>query len=171
MSQGESVTESAVKGTGYALIVVTSLVVIARFAGLVRRLKDLKAEDYLLLVAYALFIELSVLYIIITPAVFRLAALQKGLIAPYPTVEQDGHQMQIFMFVTTISLWLCLWMIKFSLLSMYKRFLSGKAYIVAWWTIITCCALVGVSVVEERTDLLVPHRSHPFRDLLLLKPP
>lgn len=138
----DAVTQAAIKGTGYALIVVTSLVILARYAASIRSIRDLKAEDYLLLVAYAFFIELTVLYILITPAVFRLAALQQGTIPPYPTIAEDSRRMQIFFFVTTSSLWLCLWMVKFSLLAMYKRLIGGKAYIIAWWTIMTLCVLV-----------------------------
>lgn len=131
-----------IKATGIALIVLTSLVVVVRFAGSVRRFKDLKAEDYLLIVGYLFFLELSILYIYITPAIFRLAALAAGEIPLYPTVMQDSVQLQIVFFVTTSSLWICLWMIKFSLLSMYKRLLVGKQYLVAWWAIMVSCILV-----------------------------
>lgn len=142
MAHADAIRPAAIKGIGYALIVLTSLVVIARYAASIRRFRDFKAEDYLLIVAYAFFLELTILYIIICPVMYRLAALQEGSIPIYPTVSQDGVRMQIFIFVATNSLWLCLWMIKFSLLSMYKRFLSGKAYAIAWWTILIFCVLV-----------------------------
>ncbi|KAJ5243797.1 hypothetical protein N7489_003893 [Penicillium chrysogenum] len=73
-----------IKGTGIALIVLTSLVVGTRFAGLIRSFKDLKAEDYLLIVAYIFFLELSILYIYIAPAIFRIAAVSAGTIPPMP---------------------------------------------------------------------------------------
>ena len=139
-----NVTAATVQGTGYAMLAVTSIVIIARFAAVVRRFRDLKAEDYLLLVAYAFFVELTVMYIVISPIIFRFAALQAGLLRPYPTLAQDGLRLQIFFFVTTSSLWLCLWMVKFSLLSIYKRFLTGRRYIIAWWAIITFCILVSL---------------------------
>lgn len=141
MSTG-GVTPAAIKDTGYVLIGFTSLVVAVRLAGSIRQVKDIKAEDFLILIAYALFLELAILYIIITPVIFRLAALESGLIPMYAGVEHDTLQIQIFFFVTTSSLWLCLWMVKFSLLSMYKRFLSGRAYITAWWLIFGFCILV-----------------------------
>lgn len=142
MAHADAISPSVINGVGYTLIAVTSLVVIARYAASIRRFRDFKAEDYLLLVAYAFFLELSVLYIVISPVLYRLAALENGAIPVYPTVSQDGVQMQIFVFVCTTSLWMCLWMIKFSLLSIYKRFLTGKAYYVAWWTIMALCILV-----------------------------
>jgi hypothetical protein len=141
LSTGD-VTPTAIKVTGYVLIAFTSLVVAVRLAGSIRHVKDIKAEDFLILIAYAFFLELAILYIIITPVIFRLAALESGLIPMYAGVAHDSLQLQIFFFVTTSSLWLCLWMVKFSLLSMYKRFLSGRAYIVAWWLILVFCILV-----------------------------
>ncbi|KAJ5794334.1 hypothetical protein N7457_000933 [Penicillium paradoxum] len=128
-----------IKATGIALIVLTSLVLGIRFAGSIRSLKDLRAEDYLLLVSYLFFLTLSILYIYIAPAVFRLAAVSAGTLAPYATIKEDGRQMQIVFFVTTSSLWFCLWMIKFSLLAMYKRLLVGKKYTIAWWIILGGC--------------------------------
>lgn len=134
-----------IKGTGIALMVLTSLVVFARFAGSIRRIKDIKPEDCLLLVAYLFFLALSILYIYIAPAIFRLASLEAGLIPYYSTVEEDSVQLQIVFFVTTSSLWICLWMVKFSLLSMYKRLLVGKTYIAVWWIITISCTLVCIS--------------------------
>lgn len=140
-SQG-SFGPKIIQRTGIALIVLTSLVVVARFAGSLRRPKDLKAEDYLLIVGYIFFLELGILYIYIAPVIFRLAALQAGTIPLYATVPQDSVRLQIVFFVTTSSLWICLWMIKFSLLSMYKRLLVGKAYLIAWWAIMGFTTLV-----------------------------
>ncbi|KAJ5747720.1 uncharacterized protein N7511_009416 [Penicillium nucicola] len=136
-----------IKGTGIALIVLTSLVVGTRFAGAIRRPKDLKAEDYLLILAYLFFLELAILYIYIAPAIFRLAALKAGTITVYPTVLEDSVHLQIVFFVTTSSLWLCLWMIKFSLLSMYKRLLVGRPYIIAWWVILVFCVLSIIACI------------------------
>ncbi|CAP92972.1 Pc16g03020 [Penicillium rubens Wisconsin 54-1255] len=128
-----------IKGTGISLIVLTSLVVGTRFAGLIRSFKDLKAEDYLLIVAYIFFLELSILYIYIAPAIFRIAAVSAGTIPPYATISEYGLRLQTVFFVTTSSLWLCLWMVKFSLMAMYKRLLVGKKYIIAWWVIMGFC--------------------------------
>ena len=136
---------NTIKGTGIALIVLTSLVVGTRFAGAIRSHKDLKAEDYLLIIAYIFFLELSILYIYISPAIFRIAAVSAGTIPPYATISEDVLRLQTVFFVTTSSLWLCLWMIKFSLLAMYKRLLVGKKYIIAWWVIMGFCVLVRIS--------------------------
>ena len=146
---GEAITGTfgpeTIKGAGIALIVLTSLVVGTRFAGAIRSYKDLKGEDYLLIIAYIFFLELSILYIYISPAIFRIAAVGAGTIPPYATISEDGLRLQIVFFVTTSSLWLCLWMIKFSLLAMYKRLLVGKKYIIAWWVIMGFCILVRIS--------------------------
>ncbi|KAJ5198022.1 uncharacterized protein N7498_007139 [Penicillium cinerascens] len=117
--------------TGIALIVITSPVVVARFAGSLQRPKDLKAEDYLFIVGYIFFFELGILYIYIALVIFRLAALQAGTMPLYATISQDLLRLQIVFFVTTSSLWICLWMIKFSLMAVYKRLLVGKAYLIA----------------------------------------
>lgn len=134
-----------IKATGIALIVVTTIVLVGRFVGSVRKLKDLKAEDYLLLIGYLFFLELTILYIYIAPVIFRLAAVQAGTIAPYATIMEDSLRLQIVFFVTTSSLWISLWMVKYSLLAMYKRLLVGKVYLIAWWIIVGFCTLVCIS--------------------------
>ncbi|KAJ5827592.1 hypothetical protein N7447_004355 [Penicillium robsamsonii] len=138
---------STIKGTGIGLIVLTSLVIVIRFAGSIRSFKDLKAEDYLLIVAYIFFLELSILYIYISPVILRLADVGAGRIAPYATISDDGLKLQTVFFVTTSSLWICLWMIKFSLLTMYKRLLVGKKYIIAWWVIMGSCVLFIIGCI------------------------
>ncbi|CDM30147.1 hypothetical protein DTO013E5_8165 [Penicillium roqueforti] len=148
---GEAITGTfgpeTIKGAGIALIVLTSLVVGTRFAGAIRSYKDLKGEDYLLIIAYIFFLELSILYIYISPVIFRLAAVGAGTIPPYATISEDGLRLQTVFFVTTSSLWLCLWMIKFSLLAMYKRLLVGKKYIIAWWVIMGFCVLFIIGCI------------------------
>ncbi|KAF9894027.1 hypothetical protein FE257_008999 [Aspergillus nanangensis] len=139
------VTPLAIQGTGYALIGLTTLVVIARFSTSLSRLKELKAEDYLLALAYAIFLVLAILYIIIAPTLFKIKAVQLGQTPPYATLMEDSFKLQAFFFFTTGSLWLCLWMIKFSLLAMYKRLLNGRAYFIAWWGLLGFCiaTLIG----------------------------
>ncbi|KAK4862945.1 hypothetical protein LT330_010719 [Penicillium expansum] len=148
---GEAITgtfgPSTIKGTGIALIVLTSLVVGTRFVGSIRSFKDLKAEDYLLIVAYIFFLELSILYIYISPVIFRIAAVGAGTIPPYAAISEEGLRLQTVFFVTTSSLWLCLWMIKFSLLAMYKRLLVGKKYLIAWWVIMGFCVLFIIGCI------------------------
>lgn len=155
---GEAITgtvgPNTIKGTGIALIVLTSLVLGTRFAGSIRSFKDLKAEDYLLIVAYIFFLELSILYVYISPVIFRIAAVGAGTIPPYATILEDGLQLQIVFFVTTSSLWLCLWMIKFSLLAMYKRLLVGKKYLIAWWVIMGFCVLVWISRMSASLQII-----------------
>ncbi|KAJ5145519.1 uncharacterized protein N7515_000083 [Penicillium bovifimosum] len=136
-----------VKRTGIALIVLTSVVIGIRFIGSIRSLKDLRAEDYLLFVAYLFFLTLSILYIYIAPVIFRLAAVGSGSIPPYATFMEDAEKLQITFFVTTSSLWLTLWMTKFSLLAMYKRLLVGKQYLLAWWIITGACTLFIIGCI------------------------
>ncbi|KAJ5436960.1 hypothetical protein N7445_007845 [Penicillium cf. griseofulvum] len=136
-----------IKGTGIALIVLTSLVIAARFAGSIRSFKDIKTEDYLLLVAYIFFLELSILYIYISPVILRIAEVTAGTIPPYATLPDDGLKLQTVFFVTTSSLWICLWMIKFSLLAMYKRLLVGRKYLIAWWIIMVFCVLFIIGCI------------------------
>lgn len=152
-----------IKGTGIALIVLTSLVLGARFAGSIQRFSDLKAEDYFLLIGYLFFLTLSILYIYIAPVILRLAALGAGKIGPYATYLEDARELQVVFFVTTSAFWLCLWMIKFSLLAMYKRLLVGRNYIIAWWVIVGFCVLVSVPslAVLPRTDMHFQSLSSP----------
>lgn len=139
---GNYVTANTVRGTGYALIAFTTIVVMTRFATNLSRIKELKAEDYLLALAYLIFLVLAILYIIIAPVLFKIKAVQEGQIQPYPTLLDDSIKLQSFFFFATGSLWMCLWMIKFSLLAMYKRLLNGRAYFIAWWALVGFCIAV-----------------------------
>ncbi|KAJ5576441.1 hypothetical protein N7535_003367 [Penicillium sp. DV-2018c] len=138
---------STIKGTGIALIVLTSIVVGIRFIGSIRSIADLKAEDCLLCVAYLFFLTLSILYIYIAPVIFRLAAAKTEPTPLYTTFMEDARKLQITFFVTTSSLWLTLWMTKFSLLAMYKRLLVGKQYLLAWWIITGGCILFLIGCI------------------------
>jgi hypothetical protein len=166
---------STVKGTGIALIVLTSIIVGIRFIGSVRNLKDLRAEDYLLFVAYLFFLTLSILYIYISPVIFRLAAVGAGSIPLYATFMEDARKLQIVFFVTTSSLWLTLWMIKFSLLAMYKRLLVGKQYLLAWWIITGACILVRFALFSASSQsdkrFLVHHWLHSLVLVFVLEFP
>ncbi|GAB1213146.1 hypothetical protein ATERTT37_002295 [Aspergillus terreus] len=133
---GSNVTSETIRGSGYALIVLTTLIVITRFGTTLSRIKELKAEDYLLAFAYLLFLVLAILYIIIAPTLYKIKAVQLQLIQPYPELPEDSLKLQIFFFFATGSLWLCLWMVKFSLLAMYKRLLNGRVYFIAWWALL-----------------------------------
>ncbi|KAG2416114.1 hypothetical protein HFD88_007306 [Aspergillus terreus] len=118
---------------------------VTRFGTTLSRIKELKAEDYLLAIAYLLFLVLAILYIIIAPTLYKIKAVQLQLIQPYPELPEDSLKLQIFFFFATGSLWLCLWMVKFSLLAMYKRLLNGRAYFIAWWALLGFCiaTLIG----------------------------
>ncbi|EAU31475.1 predicted protein [Aspergillus terreus NIH2624] len=142
---GSNVTSETIRGSGYALIVLTTLIVITRFGTTLSRIKELKAEDYLLAFAYLLFLVLAILYIIIAPTLYKIKAVQLQLIQPYPELPEDSLKLQIFFFFATGSLWLCLWMVKFSLLAMYKRLLNGRVYFIAWWALLGFCiaTLIG----------------------------
>jgi hypothetical protein len=142
------VTEHQLLNTSYALIAVTSVFAIARLTTRVLHAKAWVVEDYLVYLAFAFYIAMSVLYIVVTPAMFRLAKVTSGTIPPYPTLITDALFITKIFFANSMVFWFVLWSIKFSLLALYRRLMVGlhNAYMKAWWGVFVFCALVRRSL-------------------------
>lgn len=133
-------TERVLNNTAYALIVITSATVIARFSIRVCKRKPFQVEDVLVGLAYACFLALTISYLIVTPPLYRLANVQTH---PYPEMMDDALLVIKIFFYSTMLLWATLWAVKFSLLALYRRLMTGlRAYIFLWWILVIFCALV-----------------------------
>lgn len=97
---------------------------------------------------------MSIGYICVTPAVYRISAVGSGDRAPYPTLKDDiGYLNKIF-FPNTFLLWTTLWLVKLALLLQCRR-LIDRLYtqVVIWRCIVGFTALVYVGcIVSEFTS-------------------
>lgn len=130
------------------MLAMTSTVFIARIGVQVWRRKPIEVQDILLYIAFAAYLAFTILYIVITPIFFKLQALQAGRIAPWPTMMEDIIFAAKVMWQSGMEYWTCLWFVKFSLLALYKKLLSGmpKKYLWIWWfTLIFCIVVSNIS--------------------------
>ena len=138
------VTQVSLEATGIALIVFTSLIAALRLFLTTQQQCRIRWDDGWLLAAYIVFLMLSVLYLVATPTMFKLEDVTTGKVQPYPTFTEDGLFIQKIFFVTTSGLWVSLWCVKFSLMAVYRRLMTGlKHYIRLWWVLVVFCFMVG----------------------------
>jgi magnesium-transporting ATPase (P-type) len=138
------VTSSHLLSTSYAMMALTSMFVLARIAVQILHPKKLAPEDYLIYLAYVLYVVMSVLYILVTPPMYRLSDFISGKSPVYPLLMDDSMFIIKAFFANTMIFWCVLWMVKFSLLALYKRLLVGLhiVYIKIWWGVVCFCVLV-----------------------------
>lgn len=157
---GAEVTEGSLHAAGIAMLVLTTFVLVLRILGNIQlwhegRLtvngqwwREIRMEDFWLLLCYLFFVAVCVLYLYIVPAFFRLTYLGEGLIPPYATANDDALFIQKGLFAASACLWFCLWSAKFSLLCMYKKLFDKLTrYIQLWWAIVIFSALALVGCI------------------------
>jgi hypothetical protein len=99
------VTMGTLRGTGYALMVITTIVTAIRLSAPLMNPKTFQWDDGFLLAAYIFFLVVSILYQVVANTMFRLQAVEEGGIPPYETITDDVLFMQKVFFVVTSSLW------------------------------------------------------------------
>lgn len=139
------VSKQQLLNTSYGMIALTSAFVLARVAIQVSRPKKLGVEDYLVYVSYAFYLAMSILYIVVTPPLFKISDVTSGKAPPYPTILDDTLFLIKVFFANTTIFWLVLWTVKFSLLALYRRLMVGlkSTYIMLWWAVFAFCVLVS----------------------------
>ena len=103
------VTADMLLRTAYAMIAVTTLVFVARTATRIWRPKPLAAEDYILLLAYLLFLSTTITYIVVTPYMYRISDVTLGKAPPYAEILDDSLFMIKIFFANTMLFWFALW--------------------------------------------------------------
>jgi hypothetical protein len=162
-SQSENyITEDHLLQTCYAMLALGSVFVLARFVTtqLVRPTRFL-VQDLWVYFAYALFVAMTVLYIVVIPTLYRITAVSEGQSPPYATILEDSNFLIRVFFTTAILFWSVLWAIKLSFLALYKKLLDGlhNVYIKLWWAVVVFCFLVSALVHCQdgsTTDLRSP---------------
>lgn len=139
------VTKQQLLSTSYAMIALTSLFALVRIGIQTTRPKKLVAEDYLMYLAFAFYIAMAVMYIVVTPAMFRISGVMSGASPPYATLLDDSLFIIKIFFANTMMFWLVLWTVKFSLLTLYRRLMLGlsSVYMKLWWAVFGFCVLVS----------------------------
>ena len=134
--------------TDYAMMALTSTVFVARVSVQVWRRKAIEWHDGWLYVAFAAYLALCILYTHITPTLFKIEQLTKGEIQYWEGMQKDIKLTTEVIFSSGTMFWTCLWCIKFSLLSLYKKLLVGlsNTWIYLYWGILVFCVLVRNSV-------------------------
>ncbi|KAM0324374.1 hypothetical protein ACHAQA_008155 [Verticillium albo-atrum] len=145
-----SLDNTALQATGICMIILTSLVFGFRLViGLLER-RQLAWEDGWLAAAYIVFLVISILYMLAGPTIFRLEDLAAGRIPMYATVLDDSLQIQKTFFVTTSGLWISLWLVKGSLLAVYKRLMANlRLYTILWWVTVVICILTLAGAITS----------------------
>ncbi|KAK7547085.1 hypothetical protein BKA81DRAFT_331784 [Phyllosticta paracitricarpa] len=142
------ITAEDLRHTGIAFLVLTTTVVIARFALRVWKKKPLQIEDVLVFISYLFFLALTTCYIAVTPYMFRVYAVSEGKMERYDGLEDEAKIVIKIFFCSSMLLWCTLWSVKFSLLALYRRLMNGlKAYITLWWCLVIFCAVTLVGAI------------------------
>jgi hypothetical protein len=131
--------------TGYAMVAVTSVFVIARAAIQVVRKKKMEVQDFLVYASFIFYVSVCSLYLFMAPRLFNFNDVMAGKAEPWPTIQHDAVVMYSSFFVNTLLFWTCLWCAKFSLLVLYRKLMVGLPYIYmrVWWGVVAFCLLVS----------------------------
>ncbi|KAL2202670.1 hypothetical protein CC79DRAFT_1372833 [Sarocladium strictum] len=145
----EVIDITALRAVGITMILLASTIFLARlYLGIIKR-RVFAYEDFWLVLAYVFFLTTSSLYLYLAPYIFKLQHLGEGRIPPYETFLDDVLLCRSVFFFTTIGLSACLYSVKASLLSLYKRLLQGGAmmFVVLWWVVVAVCFLAFVASI------------------------
>ncbi|KAI8938476.1 hypothetical protein NX059_004368 [Plenodomus lindquistii] len=148
-----ALTETTLQGAGIGLMVWTTLIIGARLILRSEKKARIQWDEFWLLAAYFLFVSITGVYVRQTKLMFRLLAVQEGLLAPYEGIADDAFFAQKMFFFTSPGLWLTLWSVKFSLLAFYRRIMVNVwSYIRLWWIVVAYCILtLALSIVLHIT--------------------
>jgi hypothetical protein len=144
-SKTNGFTQGTVLKVAYVELAFTSSVMLARLALNIMRPKRLTPSDYFVFVAFAVFVTKCSLYIAVSPYMQRVYGVLNGETQLYPELNKDKVIMTKMIFAAFCLFWPILWAVKFSLLFLYRRLLTGvsRRYPVTWWCIATLCLVVS----------------------------
>ncbi|ETN43879.1 uncharacterized protein HMPREF1541_11010 [Cyphellophora europaea CBS 101466] len=142
------VTSGLLLRTAYAMIATTTLVFVGRAATRIWRPKRIMAEDYILLLAYLFFLSTTILYIVVTPTMYRVSDVVAGKIPPYAELADDSLFMIKIFFANSMMFWFTLWSVKFAFLALYYRLMTGiKRYMQLWWGVLAFSVLTLIGCI------------------------
>lgn len=141
----ELVSEKHFHEVTYAMVVLASLFTAGRIGVQIWKRAAMQLQDYLIYTAYLFFLAMSICYLVIVPTIYKIGRVSNGSMPPWPTMATDLVLYIRIMFVTTTLFWLSLWLVKLSLLALYKKLLTGLPimYIRFWWAVLVFCLIVS----------------------------
>jgi hypothetical protein len=146
-SSNDYVTLSLLTSTGIAMISVASGFMMARCVARWYKVWRFQVEDFWMLLAFIFFLAMSIAYLAVGPALFRVLAVAAGEEPIYPTILSDEDSTTKVFFANSLLLWATLWSVKFSLLFLYRRLMTGlPRYVRWWWGILAFCVVVITSL-------------------------
>lgn len=140
-----TLTVTSLMATGIAMAILTTTVFGAHMYLACIKQRKFAWEDGWLAAAYVVFVVITSLYLNAADVIFKMEGLAEGKVLPYEPEKMaaDGLHIQKTFFVTTSGLWICLWLIKASLLSLYKRLMNNlRLYLILWWIVVVICVIV-----------------------------
>jgi hypothetical protein len=159
-----SFTQTTLRGVGYAAISIVTVVMLARVTLQFSRPRKVQAEDYCMAFAYVLFVTQCVLYIIISPIRDRVQDFTDGKAPLYPELAHDGFLVGRLIFPALIFFRLILWTVKFGLLLLYRKLITGLPglYTKIWWFLVVFCSIVRITrkLLGFKYTTLTDIRSH-----------
>lgn len=130
------------------MITLATCFTVARFGIRAGKRRFWIIEDVTVGLAWACFTAMSIGYICVTPAVYRISAVGNGEIAPYPTLKDDSEFLVKIFFPNTLLLWTTLWLVKFALLLQCRRLIDRlHSYIIIWRCILGFTAIVYIGCI------------------------
>ncbi|KAL8708933.1 MAG: hypothetical protein Q9220_006265 [cf. Caloplaca sp. 1 TL-2023] len=151
VSYTQLISAKHLQDLGYCMIALATCFTVARLGIRAWKRRWWLIEDITVTLAWACFTAMTIGYICVTPAVYRIADVGTGKIPPYPTIKDDAQYLVKIFFPNTLLLWTTLWLVKFSLLLQCRRLVDRRpAYIKVWWGIVvfTGIAYAGCIVTE-----------------------
>lgn len=154
VNSDDLISEEQLLKVVYTMMVLPSIFAIARVGIQVWRRKAMQTQDYLLYSAFIFFLAMSICYLIVVPKIYMVDRVQKGMMEPPITLAADVAKYVQLMFVTTTFFWLSLWLVKLSLLALYKKLITGLSVIYArlWWTVFAFCLIVSSATSKRSTS-------------------
>jgi len=139
-------TPSTVLAVAYSSLAVTGAVMVGRIVLQVYRGKWPTVSDYFVFLGFAFHITMCGLYVAVVPLMKRVYTVLDGRGPTYPNFNDERIIMAKLIFAAISMFFTVLWGIKFSLLFLYRRLLTGvnKFYTMVWWAILILCVLTHI---------------------------
>lgn len=140
------ITHDELIRTNVAMLVLTSVFIVARAALQVSRRKPVEMSDGFIYFSFALYIALWTLYFFVVPPMFRVYAVVDRVKPPYKTMADDAATMLRLITAAQMCFYTLLFSVKLSLLALYRKLLAGlpSMYRKIWWCILAFCVIVSV---------------------------
>jgi hypothetical protein len=109
-------------------------------------------QDLFIYFAYLVYLVMTVLYIVVTPTMYRLSAVSERKLEPYAAIRDESLFMIKIFFCNTLLFWVILWTVKMSFLMLYRKLMEGlqDVYIKLWWALVMFWFLVRVAYSLRR---------------------